>query len=143
VQELQREFDTKREQTIGDDMSIKAECKMDSITRAVINKLLSDGSEVKYEALGNMFRSELWGRLWIWQEPIVAKEIYLHWDTHSVKFEDLRILFSIIQNLIIKDWPPPRPRSLNLLIANPPTMSPSKLLDILTLRTRRSIWHQE
>jgi hypothetical protein len=59
VQELQREFDTEREQATGDDMSIKAEYTLDSITRAVIDELLSDGSEVKYEALGNIFRSEL------------------------------------------------------------------------------------
>jgi hypothetical protein len=116
---------------------------VDTITDGVINELLSDCSELKYEALGNLFRSELWGRLWTWQELIVAKKIHLQWDTHSIKLDDLWILFSIIQGLIVKDWSPSMPKSLDLLIANPPNMSPSKLWDILRLRTRRRIWQHE
>lgn len=91
VRELRDEFDTKMKYITADGTSIKKDLVIASISDRVFNEMLSDSPEAlaKYEAVGNLFRSELWSRLWIWQELIVAKTVHLQWDTHYINLQEL------------------------------------------------------
>jgi hypothetical protein len=138
VQELQDEFDLKMEHRIRDGLSAEVESVLNSVANGVVDELLSDSPDVwaKYEALGNSLRSELWSRLWIWQELIVAKTTHLEWDTNSAKVEDLRIVFQILPHLIVVQCPPRKPKSLELLVGNYPTAQASQVFEMLKLQTR-------
>ena len=48
-----------------------------------------DGNTIllKAKALGHMYNSGFWYRVWIWEELIVAKSIQLLWDTRSMDAE--------------------------------------------------------
>ena len=120
-----------------------------SIAEGVLNEMLSDDQNSpklvpKYEALGNLFRSELWTRLWIWQEIVVARSVCLEWDTHSIDFDDLLVVGRILMRLDEIEWAQPMPKILLYLIGSPPVpnMSPSRLVDILVLHRRRHNWQQ-
>lgn len=144
VQELQDEFNLKMEHRIRDGLSAEVESVLNDVVNGVVDELLSDSPDIwaKYEALGNLFRSELWSRLWIWQELIVAKTTHFEWDTHSAKVEDLRIVFQILPQLIVVEWPTRKPKSLELLMGNYPTAPASKVFEMLKLQTRRRIWQE-
>jgi hypothetical protein len=65
VRELQDEFETKMKNMTDDGASNEEDLVIDSVTNGVLSEMLSDSPEAlaKYEAVGNLFRSELWARL--------------------------------------------------------------------------------
>ncbi|PMD19504.1 hypothetical protein NA56DRAFT_705674 [Hyaloscypha hepaticicola] len=67
VRELQDEYDTKMEYMTDDGTSTKENLVINSIANDSFNEMLSDSPEAlaRYEAVGNLFRSELWSRVWI------------------------------------------------------------------------------
>ena len=79
VQNLRAEVDIRVAHGTIDGILPKLEDILHPVARSVMEEVISDNPEAlaKYRAVGNMFRSELWGRLWIWQELIVAKSVYL------------------------------------------------------------------
>jgi Heterokaryon incompatibility protein (HET) len=145
MKDIQHEFEAKKERTMVDGLTFNFEPILSSVANGIVDELLSDDPDAwpKYEAFGNLFRSDLWSRLWIWQELIVANTIQLEWETHSVKIEDLWIVFQILQRLTIVEWPLIKPKSFELLIGNNPTTPASKVFEILKIRTRRGIWQEQ
>lgn len=109
MRELQDEFYTKMKHMTDDGTSAEEDLVMSSIANGVFNEMLSDSPEVlaKYEAVGNLFRAELWGRLWLWQELIVAETIHLQWDTHCLNLQDLQVTVQMLRSITLAaDWPP-------------------------------------
>ncbi|KAE9367513.1 hypothetical protein N431DRAFT_428874 [Stipitochalara longipes BDJ] len=145
VQSLRREVDTQMARRIIDGMSTETTDILSGIAKSVMAEILSDAPEIlaKYEAVGNIFRSEFWGRLWIWQELIVAKRAHLEWEMYSTQLDDLEIIFGILQHLLVVEWPPHKIKSRDFLMGNIPNGSASKVFEIMKLRTRRRVWQEQ
>jgi hypothetical protein len=54
----------------------------------------------RYSAIGPLWQSEFWDRLWITQELIVAKAVNLMWDSCSINLDDIHNQANIISSLI-------------------------------------------
>ena len=144
MRELQDEFDTKMKNMTGNGTSIKKNLVIASIANGVFNEMLSDSPEAlaKYEAVGNLFRAELWGRLWIWQELIVARTIYPQWDTHCLNLQDLQVIVEMLRCIVYAGWPRPLPKSSRLLAGNLPIDSLLVVSYIDKIRMRRIDWQK-
>jgi hypothetical protein len=127
-----------------DGTSNEEDLVIDSVTNGVFNEMLSDSPEalVKYEAVGNLFRSELWGRLWIRQELIVAKTVHLQWDTHYINLQDLQLIVQMLQSITLVEWPRPGSKSLGLLAGEPPINGLVVASQIDQIQFRRSGWQK-
>jgi hypothetical protein len=96
MQELRVEYNAK---LLDYKKSVGKDHKLMKIEFWSIEKSVADGMVTnigKQAILSNLFRSELWSRVWIWQELIVAKKISLEWDTHSIDYDDLLIVSRIL-----------------------------------------------
>jgi hypothetical protein len=144
VRELQDKYVTKMKYMTDDGTSTKENLVISSIAYGVFNEMLSDSPEAlaKYEAVGNLFRAELWGRLWIWQELIVATTIYLQWDTHCLNLQDLQVTLQMLRSLLFTKWPRHWPKSLGLLAGEPPINGLLVASHIDKIRMRRIVWQK-
>ena len=97
-------------------------------------------------ALGQMFRSEFWERLWIMQEIFVAKSVNLVWDSCSINLAEidapLDILSSLLDNLDRDRDPAPVPKSIECLVGRPTDRFYTYILTISRYRHHRSQWKQ-
>jgi len=105
VQSLQSEFDIQMAGERNVRTLTDVDAALHTVAMMVIEEIVSGSPEAvaKYKAVDNMFRSEPWGRLWIWQELIVAKRVHLEWATHSAELESLRTTFGILQYLLFSE----------------------------------------
>ncbi len=144
MRELQDEFDTKMKYMTDDGTFTKEGLVLGSIADGVFIEMLSDSPEalVKYEAVGNLFRAELWGRLWIWQELIVAKTVHLQWDTLCLNLQELQVTVQMLRCIAFAEWPQPWPKSLGLLAGESPNNNLLVAFHIERIQARRSHWQK-
>jgi hypothetical protein len=98
MRELRDEYNAKLleyERIVGNEHKL-TQLELWSIEKSVAYGVVN--SVEKYDILSNLFRSELWTRIWIWQELIVAKKICLEWDTHSIDCDDLLMVGRILEH---------------------------------------------
>ncbi|KAN0095639.1 hypothetical protein V8E51_016350 [Hyaloscypha variabilis] len=144
VQSLQSEFDIQMAGERNVRTLTDVDAALHTVAMMVIEEIVSGSPEAvaKYKAVDNMFRSEPWGRLWIWQELIVAKRVHLEWATHSAELESLKTTFGILQYLLFSEWPRASTKIQNVLTGNPPNEPKTKIAEIFKIRTRRRIWQE-
>ena len=154
MRSLRAKYDDKLSTYIGNKPTSHRVMPLDRISiqhiigEGLLKEMLSDDEnnpelEAKYEALCNLFRSELWTRLWIWQEIILAKSIYLEWDTHSVEFDGLVIICQILCyiEMATRESIQSTPRIATFLFGS--RVFSSNIFAIVELAWRRENWRRQ